>query len=733
MQAYAEGFEIMHASDYDLDLAAISELWMQGSVVRSWLLELAGRAFRANGPDLEHLKGYVADSGEGRWTVQEAIDHDVPAPGHHAVAADPVPVPPGRLVRGQGAGRAAQRVRWPRGQDRVAWPSRSRATRRPPRRRRSAEPATPGRSGRARQADARMRRPAPAKDKDAPLTMKDLRLARQGKRPSRAKPAENVLREGLRLERVPDPSVVVLFGATGDLAHRKVIPAIYQLWRTNLLPHEFILLGHRPAAVRRRRRYRAEIRASLETYSRVLPLDEAAWASFAERIIYHQFDFHDPGGFEGLASHLETDRQGARDPREPPVLPRHPAVAVRRHHRRARAGRARSRAARRRLAPGRHREAVRPRPRVGEAAEPRGRQGLPRVAGLPHRPLPGQGDGPEPAGLPVRQRDLRAALESALRGPRPDHRGGVDRHRESRLLLRADRRRRATSSRTTSSSWSASSRWSRRRRSRPTRCATRRSRSCGRSRRSRSTRSTAASSAASTVPAGSRPPRSPATARKRKWTRRRRPRRSSRPSSRSTTGAGPASRSTSGPASGSRSGRPRSRSSTARSPTACSRTRASSPTPTCSRSGSSRTRGSCSASGPRCPGLGLDVRSVTMDFTYGSAFNVDSPDAYETLILDALQGDASLFTRADEVEEAWAHRRPDRRVVGGRAAARVPELRRRDLGPAGLRRAAGPRRPPLATVLGVSSDGHRRTAAHPGSRSCAGRRGRTASPTSSGS
>jgi 6-phosphogluconate dehydrogenase len=80
MQAYAEGFEIMHASDYELDLAAISELWMHGSVVRSWLLELAGRAFRSNGQDLEHLRGFVADSGEGRWTVQEAIDHDVPAP-----------------------------------------------------------------------------------------------------------------------------------------------------------------------------------------------------------------------------------------------------------------------------------------------------------------------------------------------------------------------------------------------------------------------------------------------------------------------------------------------------------------------------------------------------------------------------------------------------------------------------------------------------------------------------
>jgi 6-phosphogluconate dehydrogenase len=80
MQAYAEGFEILHASDYRLDFAAIADLWNHGSVVRSWLLELAALAFRANGQDLVHLKGWVADSGEGRWTVQEAIDHDVPAP-----------------------------------------------------------------------------------------------------------------------------------------------------------------------------------------------------------------------------------------------------------------------------------------------------------------------------------------------------------------------------------------------------------------------------------------------------------------------------------------------------------------------------------------------------------------------------------------------------------------------------------------------------------------------------
>ncbi|MDQ1292361.1 MAG: 6-phosphogluconate dehydrogenase, partial [Actinomycetota bacterium] len=65
MQAYAEGFEIMHASDYPLDLAAISEMWMHGSVVRSWLLELMVRAFKANGQDRDNLKGWVADSGEG--------------------------------------------------------------------------------------------------------------------------------------------------------------------------------------------------------------------------------------------------------------------------------------------------------------------------------------------------------------------------------------------------------------------------------------------------------------------------------------------------------------------------------------------------------------------------------------------------------------------------------------------------------------------------------------------
>jgi 6-phosphogluconate dehydrogenase len=80
MQAYAEGFDIMHASDFDLDLHGIAHLWNQGSVVRSWLLELAERAFAAEGRDLERLEGYVEDSGEGRWTILDAMDHDVPSP-----------------------------------------------------------------------------------------------------------------------------------------------------------------------------------------------------------------------------------------------------------------------------------------------------------------------------------------------------------------------------------------------------------------------------------------------------------------------------------------------------------------------------------------------------------------------------------------------------------------------------------------------------------------------------
>lgn len=79
MQGYAEGFELMAKSEYHLDLGKVAAVWMHGSVVRSWLLELAVAALKQD-PKLENLKGYVQDSGEGRWMIQDAIDKDVPVP-----------------------------------------------------------------------------------------------------------------------------------------------------------------------------------------------------------------------------------------------------------------------------------------------------------------------------------------------------------------------------------------------------------------------------------------------------------------------------------------------------------------------------------------------------------------------------------------------------------------------------------------------------------------------------
>jgi len=79
MQAYAEGFQILEKSEYPLNLEQVGKIWQHGSVVRSWLLDLAVSAFEKD-PKLEQLEGWVADSGEGRWTVEAAIDEDVPAP-----------------------------------------------------------------------------------------------------------------------------------------------------------------------------------------------------------------------------------------------------------------------------------------------------------------------------------------------------------------------------------------------------------------------------------------------------------------------------------------------------------------------------------------------------------------------------------------------------------------------------------------------------------------------------
>ena len=80
MQAYAEGFALFDACEYEVDNAKVAHLWMQGSVVRSWLCELAARAFEQEGNELARLEPYVEDSGEGRWTVEDSIDKRIPTP-----------------------------------------------------------------------------------------------------------------------------------------------------------------------------------------------------------------------------------------------------------------------------------------------------------------------------------------------------------------------------------------------------------------------------------------------------------------------------------------------------------------------------------------------------------------------------------------------------------------------------------------------------------------------------
>ncbi len=157
-------------------------------------------------------------------------------------------------------------------------------------------------------APARPQAPAPAPaapKKDSPRTMRELREANEARRKVKVdRGQENPLREGLRLERVPDPSIFVLFGATGDLAHRKVIPAVFQLWRTHLLPHEFtiVCVGRRPYTDEA---FRDELKASLDKFSRVLPIDDDTWADLASRVVYHRGDFNDPAVYSTLADRLD--------------------------------------------------------------------------------------------------------------------------------------------------------------------------------------------------------------------------------------------------------------------------------------------------------------------------------------------------------------------------------------------------------------------------------------------
>ena len=142
-----------------------------------------------------------------------------------------------------------------------------------------------------------------AKTGEGHATIRELRLGRKTRKPAAKRGAKNPLRAGLRIERVPDPHVVVLFGATGDLAHRKVVPALFHLWVGNLLPERFALVcfGRRPFSDQE---IRAALRTSLDKHARITPVDEERWASFASRITYHQGGFDEPAAYASLSTKL---------------------------------------------------------------------------------------------------------------------------------------------------------------------------------------------------------------------------------------------------------------------------------------------------------------------------------------------------------------------------------------------------------------------------------------------
>ena len=491
----------------------------------------------------------------------------------------------------------------------------------------------------------------PTPGAETPLTARQLRLARATRKRARPKPPGNPLREGLRLERMPDPAAFVLFGATGDLAHRKVVPALFQLWRTNLLPHEFHLV-----AIGRRAytddSLRAELRASLEEFSRALPVESSVWDAFAERITYHRGDFGDQGLYESLAARLDAiDAGDATRGNRLYYLATQPSAFAE-----IIAGLGQAGLDHEQHGGGWRRIVI---------EKPFGRDltsaiRLNREVGKVFREAQvyridhylGKETVQQHPRLPLRERDLRADLEPPLRGPRPDHRGRVDRGGGARVVLRGGRRLRdilqnhlmqllALVAMEPPATFDADAL-----RDEKVKVLRAIEPMTPRDVEESVVRGQYGSGwVLGEAVAGYReePEVDPESETETylaarfaidnwRWA---------------------------GVPFYLRAGKRLPKRATEiavqfkQVPHALFEESNADPEANLLALRIQPDEGILLRFAAKVPGLGLDVRSVNMDFTYGSAFSVDSPDAYETLILDALLGDASLFTRADEVEKAW--------------------------------------------------------------------------------
>ena len=229
------------------------------------------------------------------------------------------------------------------------------------------------------------------------------------------------------------PQAIVIFGASGDLTKRKLLPAFFHLYLEGMLPEQFAIVGY-ARTVFTDEEFREHARNAVKEFGKREPVGEV-WMDFAKHLRYVPGEFSDAGAMKEVAADLQDidATHGTQGNRffycaTPPDA--YPDIVKRIGEAGLQVGRE-----------DRVREAVRTRPGQRARAEPVHPRRVRRVAGVPDRPLPGQGDRPEHPGVPVRERPVRADLEPPLHRPRADH-GGRESigDRGPRRVLRADGR-----------------------------------------------------------------------------------------------------------------------------------------------------------------------------------------------------------------------------------------------------------------------------------------------------
>ena len=255
--------------------------------------------------------------------------------------------------------------------------------------------------------------------------------------------APNPLREGLDSNRISDPCSIVFFGASGDLVKRMLMPAMYNLRLGDVLPTNFAIVGFSRSEMTPEQ-FRDDMKKAVDEFSRSGPARDPLWTDFANHISYIAGDFDDAAAFRQLRAQLEENDRTLGTAGNRLYLPFDAAFRFHQDHPAAQQRGPRAERSGSRLVAHHHREAVRYRPRVGARLAGRSHEGLRRKARLSHRSLPRQRTGAGHHGAALRQHDLRADLEPALRRLRADHGGRNGRRRRPRRLLRQRRARCAT-------------------------------------------------------------------------------------------------------------------------------------------------------------------------------------------------------------------------------------------------------------------------------------------------